>query len=159
MNNFLLSLKEELLARLELATSSLPRKCSTPELYGRFKKIERKTGLKPATLSLEGWCSIDWATSAKNDTASRPVVTLWEKMDSNHRRHKPADLQSAPFGHSGILPKLFSKSWADGGIRTPDQLITNQLLWPTELHRHLFVFGVQIYALYFKLPNTTDIFF
>ena len=29
---------------------------------------------------------------------------LWEKMDSNHRRYKPADLQSAPFGHSGILP-------------------------------------------------------
>ena len=27
-------------------------------------RIERKTGLKPATLSLEGWCSIDWATSA-----------------------------------------------------------------------------------------------
>ena len=25
-------------------------------------------------------------------------------MDSNHRRYKPADLQSAPFGHSGILP-------------------------------------------------------
>ena len=24
---------------------------------------------------------------------------------------------------------------ASGGIRTPDQLITNQLLWPTELHR------------------------
>ena len=24
---------------------------------------------------------------------------------------------------------------ADGGIRTPDQLITNQLLWPTELYR------------------------
>ena len=31
---------------------------------------------------------------------------LWEKMDSNHRRYKPADLQSAPFGHSGILPKF-----------------------------------------------------
>ena len=30
----------------------------------------------------------------------------WEKMDSNHRRYKPADLQSAPFGHSGILPKF-----------------------------------------------------
>ena len=25
-------------------------------------------------------------------------------MDSNHRRYKPADLQSAPFGHSGIRP-------------------------------------------------------
>ena len=31
-------------------------------------------------------------------------LNLWEKMDSNHRRYKPADLQSAPFGHSGILP-------------------------------------------------------
>ena len=31
----------------------------------------------------------------------------WAKMDSNHRRHKPADLQSAPFGHSGICPIAF----------------------------------------------------
>ena len=29
---------------------------------------------------------------------------LWAKMDSNHRRRKPADLQSAPFGHSGNFP-------------------------------------------------------
>ena len=33
------------------------------------------------------------------------------------------------------LPFLASAFRADGGIRTPDQLITNQLLWPTELHR------------------------
>ena len=26
-------------------------------------------------------------------------------MDSNHRRRKPADLQSAPFGHFGIYPE------------------------------------------------------
>ena len=44
----------------------------------------------------------------------------------------PADLQSAPFGHSGNSPFY----GAGGGIRTPDPLITNQLLWPTELHRH-----------------------
>ena len=31
--------------------------------------------------------------------------------------------------------KGVSKFGADGGIRTPDPLITNQLLWPTELHR------------------------
>lgn len=81
-------------------------------------------------------------------------IHLWEKMDSNHRRYKPADLQSAPFGHSGILPipidgiLLFCfplpgatpAARADGGIRTPDQLITNQLLWPTELHRHFIFF-------------------
>ena len=84
---------------------------------------------------------------------------LWEEMDSNHRRRKPADLQSAPFGHSGIFPifqfcrpplrvtppagltpllpfdSFPTGCRADGGIRTPDQLITNQLLWPTELHR------------------------
>lgn len=34
------------------------------------------------------------------------------------------------------LGPLASAFRADGGIRTPDQLITNQLLWPTELHRH-----------------------
>ena len=29
---------------------------------------------------------------------------LWAVMDSNHRRRKPAELQSAPFGHSGNCP-------------------------------------------------------
>ena len=29
---------------------------------------------------------------------------VWAKMDSNHRSRKTADLQSAPFGHSGICP-------------------------------------------------------
>ena len=32
-------------------------------------------------------------------------LRVWAKMDSNHRRYKPADLQSAPFGHSGIRPQ------------------------------------------------------
>ena len=86
---------------------------------------------------------------------------LWEVMDSNHRRRTPADLQSAPFGHSGNFPYLFfplplpktrlrrspllsasSASRADGGIRTHDQLITNQLLWPTELHRQIPPFWI-----------------
>ena len=43
------------------------------------------------------------------------------------------DLQSAPFGHSGIPPYeilLFEKhSGAGRRIRTPDLLITNQLLY------------------------------
>ena len=34
----------------------------------------------------------------------------WAKMDSNHRRRKPADLQSAPFGHSGICPTFLQRS-------------------------------------------------
>ena len=43
----------------------------------------------------------------KKEPTQRPVVVAsvrWAKMDSNHRRRKPADLQSAPFGHSGICP-------------------------------------------------------
>ena len=39
----------------------------------------------------------------------------------------PADLQSVPFGHSGNPP--YMKFGAGGRIRTPDLLITNQLLY------------------------------
>jgi hypothetical protein len=69
----------------------------------------------------------------------------WGEQDSNLRRHSPADLQSAPVGHFGISPletesiplthTFITPSRADEGIRTPDLQITNQLLWPTELHR------------------------
>ena len=45
------------------------------------------------------------------------VVALWVEMDSNHRRHKPADLQSAPFGHSGIHPIANAKLGKSFGIR------------------------------------------
>ena len=44
------------------------------------------------------------ACPPRNPSKTNFDFKLWEKMDSNHRRYKPADLQSAPFGHSGILP-------------------------------------------------------
>ncbi len=72
--------------RIELATSSLPRKCSTTELqrlldfgfrifdFGSFAfrnqksptrhRAERETRLEPATYSLEGCRSTNWATPA-----------------------------------------------------------------------------------------------
>ena len=62
-------------------------------------------------------------------------------MDSNHRRRKPADLQSAPFGHSGICPfshfnqHAIPHHRASCRIRTNDPEITNHVLWPTELKR------------------------
>ena len=34
----------------------------------------------------------------------------WVLMDSNHRSRKTADLQSAPFGHSGKHPFLLTSS-------------------------------------------------
>ena len=44
---------------------------------------------------------------------------------------KPADLQSVPFGHSGNPPYSFSAGCGGAGrrTRTPDLLITNQLLY------------------------------
>ena len=80
--------KAEPLMRIELTTSSLPRKCSTTELqrllksssqwvighWSRFShwptdlmtndNSERKTRFEPATYSLEGCRSTNWATSA-----------------------------------------------------------------------------------------------
>ena len=48
-------------------------------------------------------------------------------------KSKKTDLQSAPFGHSGTLPYLILLKnrlvGAGGRTRTPDLLITNQLLY------------------------------
>ena len=58
------------------------------------------------------------------------IFGWWERVDSNHRSRKTTDLQSAPFGRSGTLPHLFNlKGGAGGRTRTPDLLITNQLLY------------------------------
>ena len=51
----------------------------------------------------------------------------WGEQDSNLRSCEAADLQSAPVGHLGISP--LRHHGANGRIRTPDLLITNQLLY------------------------------
>ncbi len=38
---------------------------------------------------------------------SRLFISWWRVVGSNHRRHKPADLQSAPFDRSGNPPWSF----------------------------------------------------
>ena len=96
----------------EPVTSSLPRKCSTPELHRH----------------------------------------LWAKMDSNHRRHKPADLQSAPFGHSGIRPALSLLS--DSNQRPRDYKSRALANWAKEAFSYSQVFTqdpkrVQSYAFIF----------
>ena len=44
----------EPMPRIELGTSSLPRKRSTTELHRLVIFLERETGFEPATFSLEG---------------------------------------------------------------------------------------------------------
>ena len=122
------------MTRFELVTSSLPRKCSTPELHrlilwvsslnwllntkGWTQRIERVTRLEPATYSLEGCRSTNWATPAYSNSNiqipnSKPLEfgycdltfsQLWREQDSNLRSHKTTDLQSVPVGRFGISP-------------------------------------------------------
>ena len=95
----------EPLEGIELTTSSLPRKCSTTELQRRSSvgsyqlaissnslitanrnyrlqtENERKTGLEPATYSLEGYRSTKWATSAYEFTSSKiHEFTSWNQL-------------------------------------------------------------------------------
>ena len=57
--------------------------------------IERETRLEPATYSLEGCRSTNWATLAYNICGERRIRTF---VDFS------TDLQSVPFGRSGISP-------------------------------------------------------
>ena len=72
---------------------------------------------------------------------------VWVRMDSNHRSRKTADLQSAPFGHSGTHPHILKNLWtnlmvqsdlstfqcpllgASSRTRTNDRWITNLVLY------------------------------
>ena len=58
------------------------------------------------------------------------LATLVSARYSNFKNLFPPTLSAPSRG-----PERRRRHRADGGIRTPDQLITNQLLWPTELHR------------------------
>ena len=88
---------------LEPVTSSLPRKCSTAELhwhsflemYRSLYRAEDEAQTRDPQLGRLMLYQLSYFR-----------IFLWAKMDSNHRRRKPADLQSAPFGHSGICPYI-----------------------------------------------------
>jgi hypothetical protein len=56
---------------------------------------------------------------------------MWGEEDSNLRSRKTTDLQSAPFGRSGISPYNGSR-WTDSNRRPADY---KSAALPTELHR------------------------
>ena len=151
----------------EPLTSSLPRKRSTPELHRRkvlnqlplkfpylkeeipafagmaIIALERETGFEPATFSLEGWRSTNWATPAffighlpkKLSTFQK---NLFSRCSSNNfcgeSRIRTCEgenqqIYSLSSLAAWVSPRLiFSNLRADGGTRTHDLLITNQLL-------------------------------
>lgn len=64
--------------------------------------------------------------SSKNPEQGEPCSGLVEEGGFEPPKRNATDLQSAPFGHSGTPPYVVG---AGGRIRTPDLLITNQLLY------------------------------
>ena len=52
----------------------------------------------------------------------------WEMVDSNHRRHRQQIYSLSPLATREI-PHILYEIGAGGRIRTPDLLITNQLLY------------------------------
>ncbi len=65
--------------------------------------MERETGIEPALVAWKATVlPLNYSRAARN-----PVLAWrdwWREVDSNHRRRKPADLQSAPVGRLGIPP-------------------------------------------------------
>ena len=125
--------------RIELTPSAWKAEV-LPLNYIRIK-LERKTRFELATLALARRCSTP---------EPLPHVELVEGDGFEPSKAQLTDLQSAPFGHSGIPRKSllcyliilheFVKHFfnsisnifligAGGGNRTPNLLITNQLLY------------------------------
>ena len=115
------------MTRIERVTSPLPRECSTTEPHGHRHGVGHARaqargdgrhgagdGNRTRVISLEGWGStIELLPPGrprgpcykKRTTCRRRHRSWWRRLDSNQRRRKPTDLQSAPFNHSGTPPR------------------------------------------------------
>ena len=111
---------------IEPMTSSLPRKRSTSELHWLTKSGRRGSNPRPSA----------WKADAlPTELLPHYVLKIKKSGESRIRTYEGVRQQiySLPQLATLVSPQFSPR--ADGGIRTHDQLITNQLLWPTELHR------------------------
>ncbi len=58
-------------------------------------------------------------TRELKDEETGLIAPFWREEDLNPRRHTPAGLQPAPFGHLGIPPVLFrfAKSYSGAAVK------------------------------------------
>ena len=113
-----------------------------------FKGLMPRAGIEPATQGFSVLCSTNWAiwalscgnriwtydlrvmspTSFQTAPSRDNMLSLLKRRMGRGGFEPPkqfaADLQSVPFGHSGIYPYK-----ADDRTRTDNLLITNQLLY------------------------------
>ena len=131
------------MTRIELVTSSLPWMCSTDwatladdPAYGTF---ERKTGLEPATYSLEGYRSTKWATSAwyglrfkRFQTVHRVGREGFEPSKLSQRIYSPSHLATlvSPLLSDNIASSNWSR-WRDSNPRPTDYKSVALANWAT----------------------------
>src|SRR5574344_2365778 len=83
--------------------SALPLSHMGKTLYSALT-LERETGIEPASSAWKaGVLPLNYSRIT-NATEWRLLNIWWRRLDSNQRRRKPTDLQSAPFSHSGTPP-------------------------------------------------------
>src|SRR5690606_15383785 len=110
---------------------------STGNLFSepRGRRNGAGDGNRTRTISLEGWGSTI-ELLPRGEPHSRPTApgltsfvvpyrreTWWREVDSNHRRRKPADLQSAPVGRLGIPPGSATATSNAAGVKQPAILV------------------------------------
>ena len=131
------------LSGLEFKVTSLARQNFNLHLENKVSSLERETGFEPATFSLEGWRSTNWATPAFFSGLSSKDYNISKKPSSQLFRwttfvggagFEPAKVKTNRFTVCPRWPLeyppalIFSNLRADRGTRTHDLLITNQLL-------------------------------
>ena len=93
--------------------------------------VERETGFEPATFSLEGWRSTNWAT---------PAIGFVGRAGFEPAKVKPTDLQSVLVGRLSISPKL--SRWRDSNPRPADYKSAALASWATSAFP---IYGWQMY--------------
>ncbi len=140
----------EPMAGFEPATSSLPRKCSTPELHRQKIWAEdeaqtRDPQLGRLLLYQLSYFRIekivvgeDGFEPPKVKTSRFTVCPIWP-------------LWYSPLFIASLCEVCETNSWASCRIRTNDPEITNHVLWPTELKRQFSIFSAVGSALSFPV--------
>ncbi len=81
------------------------------------------------------WLLVKAFPGKSDQKKTKPITTQLTRGESRIRTYEGVRQQIYSLPQLATLVSPHFSPRADGGIRTHDQLITNQLLWPTELHR------------------------
>src|SRR6476660_2202795 len=104
--------------------------------------VERETGIEPASSAWKaGVLPLNYSRLWRHECSRKHALTStqlhhfsnalryqqerwWRRLDSNQRRRKPTDLQSAPFSHSGTPPanlEIYHVVKTQASLCTPPQ--------------------------------------